>query len=105
MAELIGNIVLCMVIFVVMKNFMGKSNSITTKTRQVVQSIDTTLNDQEKIRYRKSNPQRYCNSADYLSLAAICVHPESKKAREDIAMTEEYAIQLRTKLLHELAER
>lgn len=105
MAELIGNIVMCMIIFVVAKNFIGNSNSISTKARQVAKTIDTTLSQQESIKYRKSNPDRYCNSADFLSLAAICIHPQSKKARQDIAMTEEYAIQLRTKLLHELADR
>ena len=91
MAELIGNLVLCMIIFVVLKNFMGKSDSITTKARKVAQSIDTTLSEQESVRIRKMNPDRYCTSADYLNLAAICVHPASQRAREDIAMSENEA--------------
>lgn len=105
MAELIGNMVLLAVVFIIFKSFMGKSESITTKARKVAQAIDDSLETQETIRIKKVNPERYCNSADFLSLAALCVHPSAETARKDIALSEEKAARLRTKLLQELSQR
>ena len=105
MAELVGNIVILVIMFIVLKNIGGSSNTMTAKARKVAKSIDNSLSQQESISTRKNNPDRYCNSADYLTLAALVIHKEAREARKDLAMTNERANELRTKLLHELAER
>ena len=105
MAELIGNVVLLVIIFIVLRNFASSSGQMTTKARQVVKTIDNNLSQQESLNTRKNNPDRYCNSADYLTLAALVVHAESRHARKDLAISTERANDIRTKLLHELAER
>lgn len=104
MAELIGNVVLLVISVVAFKSLFGKNKSAAEKARAALQSIDDTLESQAKVKYKKENPEQFCTSSDYLTLAALAIHPSSKAAREDLSVSDKKANHLRKKLLRELSE-
>lgn len=104
MAELIGNVVLLVIATIAFKSLVGKNNTAAEKARNALQSIDHSLENQAKNKYKRDNPEEFCSSGDYLTLAALAIHPASEAARKDLSVSNKQANNLRKKLLRELAE-
>ena len=105
MAVIIGNIVILLIIISFLRSVTGASPAITRKTRKVLKSIDTSLNDQEILQDKKKNPTRYLDFSDYLILAALIVHPETQKAKCDLSVSEKQAQEIRSRLLREIVNK
>ncbi len=105
MAAIIGNIVLLIIIISFLRSITGTSPSITRKTRKFLKSIDTSLSEQEILQDKKKNPTRYLDFSDHLILAALIVHPETKKAKCDLSVSEKQAQEIRSRLLQEIVNK